>query len=218
MENKPHANRWRIWDSEIFQVQDCFLWCFILTEFRRWPGMEMPRMGNTMAVQSQIWRTPKPQGGDNPYKSGLSVRLPGMSPGLSGRDHEGSCGCSSISVYQLMGSDKGSTHCGEWKQFCRCLGPLPDFTSSRKTKGSLWCFFSASRIPAIVLFFCFSHHHRPWCSDNSWTPGVKRIFTSEDLDCTVGRNYLWSVVSERNSFRGCVRTRRGNISHSSLES
>lgn len=67
----------------------------------------MPRMGNTMAAQSQIWKDSQAPGGDNPYKSGLSVHLPGMSPGLSGRDHEGSCGCSSISVYQLTGSDKG---------------------------------------------------------------------------------------------------------------
>lgn len=66
----------------------------------------MPRMGNTMAAQSQLWKDSQAPGGDNPYKSGLSVRLPGVSPGLSGRDHEDSCGCSSISVHQLTGSDK----------------------------------------------------------------------------------------------------------------
>lgn len=101
----------------------------------------MPRMGNIEAAQSQIWKDSQAPGGDNPSKSGLSVRLPGTSPGLSGSDHEDSCGCSSVSVYQLMGSDKGPKHCGEWKQFCRCLGPLPDFTNSQKTKGSFDAFF-----------------------------------------------------------------------------
>lgn len=48
---------------------------------------------------------------------------------------------SNISVCQLIGSDKGPKHCGDLKQFCGYLGPLPDFTSSQKTKGRTWCFF-----------------------------------------------------------------------------
>lgn len=86
-------------------------------------------------------RIPKAPGATIPSKSGLSVRLPGKSPGLSGSDHEDSCGCSSISVYQLTGSDKGPTHCGEWKQFCRCLGPLHDFTSSPENQGKILMLF-----------------------------------------------------------------------------
>ena len=127
----------------------------------------MPRMGNTMAAQSQLWKDSQAPGGDNPYKSGLSVRLPGVSPGLSGRDHEDSCGCSSISVHQLTGSDKAQHTVENGNSSADALALYLILPAHRKPREASDAFFSASRIPAIVLFFCFSHHHRPRCSDNS---------------------------------------------------
>ena len=96
-----------------------------------------PGLGTQWQHRVKYGRTPKPQWATAPLNQGfLYICLARLLAFLEMTTRT-PVGVLNISVCQLIGSDEGPKHCGDLKQFCGYLGPLPDFTSSQKTKGSI---------------------------------------------------------------------------------